>query len=640
MNFVDESNIPKSYICPISKVLMEDPVQTCDGHTYERNRIEKWLSNNNTSPITGLKLDNKNLISNYTLKGAINEFIEKNKNNHKNNISEKLQSTNINKNSKDIYLLLDVSSSMNERHRVEGDTFITTMEIAKHSAKTVVKMLSSSDRLCIITFSHTISLKMNLINMNEENKTSALAIIENIKPSGSTDIWGSLLLSFDIIKNRQNKNNFSCICLLTDGQPNKSPPRGELYEMNQIYTHELNCVLNTYAFGTQPDRFLLKSLSDVTYGLFSNIPSADMVGTTFINTIASLLCMSIDDYNKRKLKQSNDDVKFKLYNLLYSIVNDLKKKHKYSLQLSDLNKYKNNVLDFISIIKENNDYNTNTFYKNIVHDLEDQVIKALSNVDWYIKWGEGYILMLANAHQYEICNNFKDHSVQVYSNDEFEKIRNNGEEIFKSIPPPKAITSNSFNTHYRGRTLSGSHMKQSQLVNTMTLIDRSGGCILQGSKICMKNKKWKNIENVTKGDIILNDNNKEMKVICVTKQICKNTQFIKLGKLYITPYHPIKIKSSWIYPIDISNEYYTFNEPYYMYNLYVGEGGHMIVDNYIAATLGNKLNDNNVINNNFWSNTVINDLKNFDGWDNGIIQLHDYNYIRDNNNNVISLINN
>ena len=42
-----------------------------------KNQIEKWLSKNNTSPITGLQLDNKNLISNYTLKGAINEFIEK-----------------------------------------------------------------------------------------------------------------------------------------------------------------------------------------------------------------------------------------------------------------------------------------------------------------------------------------------------------------------------------------------------------------------------------------------------------------------------------------------------------------------------------------------------------------------------------
>ena len=29
--------IYQNHICPISKVLMEDPVQTCDGHTYEKS---------------------------------------------------------------------------------------------------------------------------------------------------------------------------------------------------------------------------------------------------------------------------------------------------------------------------------------------------------------------------------------------------------------------------------------------------------------------------------------------------------------------------------------------------------------------------------------------------------------------------
>ena len=131
--------------------------------------------------------------------------------------------------------------------------------------------------------------------------------------------------------------------------------------------------------------------------------------------------------------------------------------------------------------------------------------------------------MLANAHRYEICNNFKDHSVQIYSNDEFEKIRNNGEEIFKTIPPPKAITSNSFKNHYRGGPSSAfsRNIVHNQLINTMSLIDRTGGCILQGSKICMKNKKWKNIENITKGDIILNDNNKELKVILLQNKFVK-----------------------------------------------------------------------------------------------------------------------
>ena len=34
---------PDSYVCPLSRELMQDPVQTADGHTYERSWIESWL---------------------------------------------------------------------------------------------------------------------------------------------------------------------------------------------------------------------------------------------------------------------------------------------------------------------------------------------------------------------------------------------------------------------------------------------------------------------------------------------------------------------------------------------------------------------------------------------------------------------
>jgi hypothetical protein len=38
----------------ITQELMEDPVFTADGHTYERWAITKWLNEKKTSPQTGL----------------------------------------------------------------------------------------------------------------------------------------------------------------------------------------------------------------------------------------------------------------------------------------------------------------------------------------------------------------------------------------------------------------------------------------------------------------------------------------------------------------------------------------------------------------------------------------------------------
>ena len=49
-----KTEIPRQFICPITHELMKDPVFTCDGITYERNAVEKWLKNHNTSPLTGM----------------------------------------------------------------------------------------------------------------------------------------------------------------------------------------------------------------------------------------------------------------------------------------------------------------------------------------------------------------------------------------------------------------------------------------------------------------------------------------------------------------------------------------------------------------------------------------------------------
>ena len=67
-------NIPNSFLCPIKIDIMKNPVICSDGHTYEKEFIEKWLKNNNTSPLTNKILENKNLIPNFALKKAIDEY--------------------------------------------------------------------------------------------------------------------------------------------------------------------------------------------------------------------------------------------------------------------------------------------------------------------------------------------------------------------------------------------------------------------------------------------------------------------------------------------------------------------------------------------------------------------------------------
>ncbi|CAJ1399357.1 unnamed protein product [Effrenium voratum] len=69
------SEVPNEFLCPISQQVMEDPVITADGHTYDRAQIERWLRDQATSPITGEQLQHKNLVPNHSLRKLIMDTV-------------------------------------------------------------------------------------------------------------------------------------------------------------------------------------------------------------------------------------------------------------------------------------------------------------------------------------------------------------------------------------------------------------------------------------------------------------------------------------------------------------------------------------------------------------------------------------
>jgi len=75
---------PSQIVCPITMEVMEDPVMTSDGHTYERSAITSVFSmtlegSNPKSPATGLELKNLSLTENIAIRSMAREFQEQNK---------------------------------------------------------------------------------------------------------------------------------------------------------------------------------------------------------------------------------------------------------------------------------------------------------------------------------------------------------------------------------------------------------------------------------------------------------------------------------------------------------------------------------------------------------------------------------
>lgn len=66
---------PDDLCCPLSFSVYEDPVVTCDGHTYSRAEIERWFLRSDRSPITNEKLETQVVYPNLYLRSKVDDYI-------------------------------------------------------------------------------------------------------------------------------------------------------------------------------------------------------------------------------------------------------------------------------------------------------------------------------------------------------------------------------------------------------------------------------------------------------------------------------------------------------------------------------------------------------------------------------------
>ena len=62
--------------CPITLEVMADPVIASDGHSYEREAIQRWFQTHRTSPLTGRVMPNQDLIPNHRLRTLIQDMLQ------------------------------------------------------------------------------------------------------------------------------------------------------------------------------------------------------------------------------------------------------------------------------------------------------------------------------------------------------------------------------------------------------------------------------------------------------------------------------------------------------------------------------------------------------------------------------------
>lgn len=95
------NNLDYYITCPITGLIFIDPVKATDGYTYERSAIMEWFKNHNTSPMSGMIINNKTLIDDFSMKSIVTKYNYENDNKHK--IEKQIVFQNIEPNIQNMY---------------------------------------------------------------------------------------------------------------------------------------------------------------------------------------------------------------------------------------------------------------------------------------------------------------------------------------------------------------------------------------------------------------------------------------------------------------------------------------------------------------------------------------------------------
>mgnify|MGYP001207650794 CR=1 FL=1 len=304
----------------------------------------------------------------------------------------------------------------------------------------------------------------------------------------------------------------------------------------------------------------------------------------------------------------------------------------------------------------------NEYIQNILFDLEGQVKESLNMTsqgqkeDWFTRWGIHYLRSLVTAYKNEVCNNFKDRGVSNFTGELFEKLRDEISDIFDNMPPPKRTERTTYGSSgMRGgfQFPGGGGVQPLQPLATMASYNMaSGGCCARGSMVKMDDGSIKAVEDIKKGDEVVTINIKngieyiesgKIEAVIVTEchggfQNMVTLNGIGSNKLHITPYHPVIEPKSreWVYPISISKK--SMIKCPEMYTFVISNRGSILVEDYVFATYGHGLMDNQVIQHDYFgTNLVINDLMNYESYNLGKVYLTEDMFVRNDNGDVCKI---
>lgn len=307
------ASINSDFICPITGEIMRRPVIACgDGHIFDETAIARWALSHDTCPTCRQALV-PHFILNRALLQQIQDYLVANpppapqnptpafkdgvvtctadilEESGKTFLHVQVQTDPTGQRQGTVYILgLDNSGSMGELADPDSkESLFTRMDLVYHTVNTAAAMMTENDSLALVSFSAAAKTVMEPTQMNAAGKAKLKTRLATIKPDGMTNIEAAVREMMAIANRPEMAGRNIIAALLTDGAETVKPsPSGTVAALTRIQMRN-QWNLSTFGLGYSLDSILLAKLAEMGGGIFGFIPDVSMVGTVFINFIAT-----------------------------------------------------------------------------------------------------------------------------------------------------------------------------------------------------------------------------------------------------------------------------------------------------------------------------------------------------------------
>jgi hypothetical protein len=176
-------------------------------------------------------------------------------------------------------LLLDVSESMSDDHKLEN---------VKRCSQLVLNFLTSEDTVSLITFGESAQLHLKRVSADDTHKQIIKSTIENLHCDGCTNLSAGLCYVREVCEGSTQKSG---LLILTDGHANRgihipSQLRSMVSELHAQFTNlSIHCV----AYGENHNADLLKSIAEDNQGSYNIVNTIEDTAFAFGETLGGLM---------------------------------------------------------------------------------------------------------------------------------------------------------------------------------------------------------------------------------------------------------------------------------------------------------------------------------------------------------------